>query len=472
MKKNKNRSAGNSRRYWILFTLSSIFLLSCEKFVDIKTSNSIRLIESVDDCQLILNHYNNMNVGYPSDGESSADDYYLDEQNGYLSENLTETDRDIYIWSRNAIREMALPQWQKPYYVIYLSNLVLESVDKLGGTVNSEINDDIKGQALFFRAYAYWNLAQLYAPTYNPATSSQDLGIPLRLKSDINGESTRGTVEQIYSQIIKDLSDASTLLANTSAIASRPNKVAAFGMLAKVYLSMDRYADALNNASLALAGRSTLIDYNTIDSLSETPFNRFNDEVIFQATMTINPTLLANSGSDNMARIDSLLVRSYDSNDLRGKIFFKANTDSNVGSFRFSGNYEPSTSSLFCGIAVDELFLIRAECYARTNNTNSAMSDLNTLLRFRWTDGKFVSFTAANSTEALRLILIERRKELVMRGLRWTDLRRLNKDPQFAKTLYRNILGTSYSLPPNDLRYTLLIPQEVINNSSIQQNPR
>jgi hypothetical protein len=68
--------------------------------------------------------------------------------------------------------------------------------------------------------------------------------------------------------------------------------------------------------------------------------------------------------------------------------------------------------------------------------------------------------------------LLERRKELCFRGLRWQDLRRLNKEPEYAKTLTRKIDGITYTLPPNDPKYVFPIPPNVIALSGMQQNPR
>ena len=60
-----------------------------------------------------------------------------------------------------------------------------------------------------------------------------------------------------------------------------------------------------------------------------------------------------------------------------------------------------------------------------------------------------------------------------MRGLRWTDLRRLNRDPRYAVTLTRSINGTTYMLPPNDARYVYPIPDAVIAaNPGMEQNVR
>jgi hypothetical protein len=81
--------------------------------------------------------------------------------------------------------------------------------------------------------------------------------------------------------------------------------------------------------------------------------------------------------------------------------------------------------------------------------------------------------TAANASDALVQIITERRKELVFRGCRWTDLRRLSGDSRFAYTLTRTLLGQTYTLPPGDPRYTLQVPAYVItsSNGTIAQTP-
>ena len=161
------------------------------------------------------------------------------------------------------------------------------------------------------------------------------------------------------------------------------------------------------------------------------------------------------------------MYNSYSVNDLRKTDCFVLNS----GFPYFSGTYDLKYYN-YSGIATDEVYLIRAECYARTGKASAALKDLNTLLVTRWKTGTYIPYSANTADQALTEILTERRKELLFRGLRWTDLRRLNKDSRFAITLTRSYNGVTYSLPPNDQRYAMPIPDNEITNSGIQQNQR
>jgi tetratricopeptide (TPR) repeat protein len=448
---------------------------SCQKYVDIKKSGSQSFIETANDCQLILDNYDLFNTNYPIDGEISADDYYLDDLR-YNSDPITIEDRTIHTWQNNAIR-LSGQQWVLSYNKIYHTNLVLEAVEQLKGKEQPAVLNNLRGSALFLRAYALWNLTQLYTKPYSAGSADQDKGLPIHLVSDINDVPGRGTVRETYNRVIQDLTEAAGLLNQKASISSRPDRSAAFAMLARVYLSMEDYPNALNSANAALALKSTLIDFNTLDKNSYAPFRRFNAEVIFHSTVfNQNSVLEPGYGDQDLAVIAPELIASYADDDLRKTILVKENTDVPIvtGTYRFTGNYEGAvgSSTLFNGLAVDEQLLIRAECYARAGNTSSAMTDLNNLLRTRWVSGTYNDLSATTPEAALFTILTERRKELLMRGQRWTDLRRLNKDPRFARTLTRTIQGKSYNIGPNDIRYTLLIPQEVLTNSLLEQNSR
>jgi tetratricopeptide (TPR) repeat protein len=322
---------------------------------------------------------------------------------------------------------------------------------------------------------AFSRLLLLYAKQYDPATASNDPGIPLRLNADINETSTRAGLQQSYDQVLSDLGEALDLLpANTPTTIinkTKPSKVAAHGLLARVYLQMGNYSKAKEHADAALQMHGSLLDFNDanwVTPAGSPSIKPFNPEMILYLRSD------AGLASNAAAKTDTVLYASYtDPNDLRKTVYFNQNPD---GSYRFKGSYCNNLLELFCGIATDELMLIRAECFAREGQTASAMKDLNDLLRTRWKKianvTTYVDQTAASSNEALVKIIAERKRELVNRELRWADLKRLNKEPAFATTLTRTLNNQVYTLPPNDLRYVLLIPQEVLRIVNLPQNPR
>jgi hypothetical protein len=196
----------------------------------------------------------------------------------------------------------------------------------------------------------------------------------------------------------------------------------------------------------------------TLPARDKYPLAEFNKEVIFHS-------LLVNWGNiTSDAIIDSSLYASYGMNDLRRTAFF----DSSGTLFR--GSYYGG-KLLFSGLATDEMYLTRAECNARNGHITAAMDDLDTLLTYRYHTGAFVPVTASGTTDAIVKVLQERRKELLLRGLRWSDLRRLNRDSNFAVTITRTINGQTYTLTPNSFRYVFPVPDDVLQLSGIAQNP-
>ena len=233
---------------------------------------------------------------------------------------------------------------------------------------------------------------------------------------------------------------------------------------------MSEFSEAERYADLTLSLNGKLIDYNTLSITASLPFPTTipngNDEVLFH-------TSLLNYGFFNITSsvISQELYNLYTANDLRKVLFY---SDRGAGGFSFKGSYSgPSTpASIFGGLATNEVYLTKSECLARKGDVIGAMNNLNQLLINRMVKGTFVPAQAVNADDALTKVLIERRKELVRRGIRWTDLRRLNLDPRFAITLKRDINGTIYTLEPNSKRYVLPIPDNEIKASGIEQNER
>jgi len=446
----------------VLFFTVCIIASSCAKFLDKKPNQQLTTPSTLDDLAQLLNDYDRMNAYYPSSGEISADNYYLLDE-GWAAIGL-ELQQNLYLWQKY---DDVGSDWTSPYRDIETANVILDNVEKVPLKTNIEQQKatQLKAMALFIRAYYHYALSQLYMPVYNKATANTDLGIPLKLSSDVNEKMTRASAQETYDYIIADIKAALPQLPLKPDMKYLPSLPAAFGLLSRIYLSMQDYKDAGIYADSCLQGYSTLIDYNTVDTTSDAPFGQFNAEDIYD-TQAAYPSGLDHS----IAKVDSVLYKSYAENDVRKHAFFSSNGD---GTYYFKGNYtgKPNDPTMFTGIATDEMFLTRAECFARQGDSLNALKDLNLLLSDRIKEGKFIPYSLPVEGGLLKLILNERRKELPFRELRWTDLRRLNKEPEFKDTLYRYINGKQYILLPGSDRYTLQIDKRSIQISGIEQNP-
>ena len=437
-------------------------LTSCEKFLDVKPDKKLAVLSTPEDLQALLNFENRRNRGYPAAGDIASDDYYMEEPD--WAKLYFPDDRATYIWAQEAT---AVQDWENIYSNVNDMNIILDHVDKVfGHAAGSAEYNAIKGAALFFRGYTFFLGAEVFTLPYQESTAGSTLGIPLRLTSDFNDKTVRASQKATYEQVLKDLTAASRLLPKVTLYKTRPSRAAAFGALARVYLVMGNYPKAGAYADSCLQLNGELMNYNALSPTALDPFELFNAEVVFHATNRSNMGIFTGS----VARVDTVLYSSYSENDLRKSLFFVPNGDNSV---QFKGSYTGSSnnSALFSGITTDEMYLIRAECYARQGDHVRAMETLNKLLEKRWKANTFVPRASATAEEALKLILDERRKELVFRGsLRWSDLRRLNREPTFAKHLMRRLGAQEYHLPPNDKRYAFLIPPSVVSQTGIEQN--
>jgi starch-binding outer membrane protein, SusD/RagB family len=453
----KGVSKGSLFALLLLMTI----LPSCRKYLDKKRSDELAVPSTLKDLQALLDNPI-LNTSSPQYLEAVADNYYLS-AGSYNGLHIDE--RMMYIWDKNA--RTIYTNWSAPYSAIYHSNFILDALARIESSgASKDQRDAIEGFALFARSFQFYQLAQLFCKPFS-STAAEDLGIVLRKTSVVQERSTRATVAETYNQIIQDLQTSADLLPATTAFSTQPDKAAAYGLLARVYLSMRDYPNALKYADLCLGLQNELLDYNQLSGGSSSAFPTFlsNPEVIF-----LNFATLATPTDASISRIDPALYGSYHDNDLRKSLFFGLDGAANP---YWKGSYMPDVSpyTVFDGIAVDEIYLIRAECRARAGDAPNAMMDLNTLLRKRWLSSAFVDLTASDAAAALQLILQERRKELIYRGQRWTDLRRFNLEDANI-TLTRTINSATYTLPPNDLRWVWLIPDQEIIRSGFQQNPR
>jgi tetratricopeptide (TPR) repeat protein len=447
---------------YLLFLLTLTFGSGCKKFLDEKPNKKLVVPNRMEDLQALMN---SPNIAYfdPGMGEVMTTDYYLtDDDYNSLYQEFT---KRAYIWEKDYVFDAGVNSndWIRTYNLIYAANTVTEGLGNIDRNMaNAADWDNIMGQAAFMRGKGFFGALQLWAPAYDKSSSNTDQGIPLRLKTDFNVPSVRASVEESYAQVISDLELAAAKLPVNSGHVKRPSKAAAYGMLSRVYMMMRDYSKAHLYADSCLALKNELLDFNALDSTLAFPVPLFNKEIVYDCTASWFYPL-----SMSMAKIAPDLYGSYDNNDLRKIIYFQ---DNGNGTFAFRGGYE-SSDDIWSGIAVDEILLNRAECYAREGNSEKSLQDLNTLLVKRWKNGSFVPYQASSVTNVLDLVLKERRKELLMRTIRWMDVKRLNKEGA-GINFSRTVAGQTYQLPANDLRFALPIPEDVISLTGMPQNPR
>lgn len=430
----------------------------CEKFLDETPNKRLAVAATLQDYQALLDQYYNINTLDAAAGEVSSDDYYVTDADWAKQ---SETDRRMYVWEKDNIFPAQINDWYYTYTPVYRCNTVLDGIDEVA--VNSKTiveKNNIKGQAYFLRARSFLNAVLIWAKAYHPQTAATDLGIPLKLSPNFNEISVRASIAASYGRIIADLESGIPLLPNTPSHVMRASKPAAYALMARTYLAMNDYARAGLYADSCLKLKGDLIDYNTLTASAAYPLTQFNKEVLFSATMS-TPNILTST----YARVVPSLYDSYANNDLRKVIFFRKNTD---GSYAYKGSYDGSFSQ-FTGIATNEVYLMRAECAARVGKVTEALADLNLLLRNRYAK-PFVNVVQTEKELLIAQILTERRKELLFRGLRWLDLKRLNQLGH-GVSLSRTVNGNAYTLPANSARFTLTIPESVIAISGMTQNP-
>lgn len=446
-----------------------LLITGCKKesdFLDIKTNKSDVVPETLIDFQALLDNNDYMNQASTA-GLPGADNTYLTDVNFAAS---SEQERNLYTWNKVIWGQETAPgQWESGFKTIVCTNVILEGLKKLNG--NGYEFNNVKGEAQFLRAFAYYNLAQLFCKTYSPS-ADEDLGLPLRYSADVNILVQRSTLKNTYQQIISDALDASELLPESQPYITRPSKTAAYALLAKIYLNMGDYIKSEQFASKCLSIKPQLLDFNNTSLVNLTTTYRFptyaknNPEVMFYVESNQFFQVFPNPASRGFIVKD--FYASYENDDLR-KIYFYALSGTDV---KFRGSYSGSFAN-FCGLATNEIYLIRAECRARNGNFEAGMADLNFLLKNRYKNGSYFDKVAVSADDALNIILNERRKELpATSNIRWEDLKRLNKEIRFQKTLTRIIDNITYTLLPNDKRYVLPIPTLEVQLSGIQQNER
>ncbi|WP_164126427.1 RagB/SusD family nutrient uptake outer membrane protein [Sphingobacterium luzhongxinii] len=436
--------------------------VSCSDFLNEKQNFTYSDGSKLSDLQAILDDATYMNKRSTSLPEAASDDYFLPENN---YNKLTQKGKEAYRWE---LRNYTFSNdWANLYLQVYNANLCLEGLSKI---VNEKSDIDIRnriyGSAHFYRGYAYLALVTTFCKAYREEEASSDLGIVLRDVSDFNVNTPRSSLKASYQKIIEDLNIAKDYLSDRVEIPLRPSKAAAYAALSRTYLSMRNYHQAELYADSALMLHSEVMDFNdpNLKLGSNLPFaNKYNPEVVFYSAIG---TYSISTAHPMYARIDKGLYDSYEVADLRKQAYFLPLADG----YRFKGMYSENKNLCFTGITTAELLLIKAECRAREKDVKGTTDAMKLILQKRYNNGVYNLPQELNQENVLAWVLLERRKELLMRGIRYSDLKRLNAEGAEIK-LSRFVDGVAYSLLPNDARYAQPLPADAVELGGLKQNP-
>jgi hypothetical protein len=375
------------------------------------------------------------------------------------------------------------------YRVIGNANIAIASIDKAVGTQAEK--DLIKGEALALRGWSYFNLIQLYGKRYDAAAKpNAQLGVPLVLTPTTEGL-PRATVEEVYTQINKDLAQAATLLKSARGFKSHINLEVTKGILARVALTQQNWADAAKYAAEARTGFTLMSEAQYQDGFQDISnpewmwgFDHLEDQSEFfggyhsYISCNYNSTVIRTYPKV----VNSLLYNAIPTTDIRSKMWVKAPTAANSivppggvrlpylnQKFRLPG--VPSTSAMgdVPYMRAAEMYLIEAEAKAKLGQDANAAKLLFDLISKR--DAAY-KLSTSTSTKLLDEIYFHRRVELWGEGFRFLDLKRLNQPLNRNGTNAIASIAVLFDVPAGDRQWEFLFPRREMNaNKAIVQNP-
>lgn len=481
----------------IFFAISLLILTSCSddflekkptEFIDYEastktTANLMTLLNGIHRSLYVRYETNQNENGLGSmmqQVDIAADDIVFPVTNGWFLQ--------VYNWNGQAnenSQDIRFP-YRTYYRIIRNANTIINAADAaIGSDADKKI---VKGQALLYRAFAHYQLVQLFGKRYVNGVVNSQLGVPVILTVG-NDNFPRSTVEEVYTQVNKDLDEANVLLVGyTKPNNSHLGLKVAQGLKARVALTQGNWAIAADYAARAKAGVSLMStteyvkgfnDYNNVEWMWGSHINEVQTDYFgnFGAYMSrnYNSTVIRSCPK----AINSKLYDLIPATDIRAALFDKTgrhtalNLPSTYAKFPYTSQkyLALSTGDSRCDVPymrVAEMYLIEAEAKARLG-----AADANTVL-FTLVKSRNPSYVLSTNTgQALvNEIWFQRRIELWGEGFRFYDLKRTNSPLDRSGANHDSAITNGViNVPVTDKRWQWLIPRAEINaNPLIVQN--
>jgi hypothetical protein len=368
--------------------------------------------------------------------------------------------KDIWNKEQVASSSIALGIWSNGYQVINLSNTVIDKID----LIDDAEKDQVTGEAEFFRGVMLFELVNFFAQPYSSGDPSTNLGVPIVLTApkyvydSTSAFVARASVQDVYAQVINDLTDAAAKLPETSENA-RATRYSAEAFLSRVYLQMGDYDNAATMANDVIqSGFFSLVStYNqAFNNVGNSPEDIFGIQQTAQSNagttnngiVTFYATYPTGRGD---AQVNSGYFDYFEPNDFRGSYVYQGQSIQAI-----DGYYTSKWQSFYKTIPVirlAEMYLTRGEANLRRGGSpigdTDPLDDIN-IIRERAGASPLFEVTLDDFVD-------ERFRELGFEGDRLWTLKRIQHDVD--------------GLPYNDLYLVLPIPQREIDvNKSLIQN--
>lgn len=386
--------------------------------------------------------------------------------------------------------------WKSPYIVIGRANRIIAAAE--GGALSDAAEakatiDQYAAEAKVLRALAHFDLVRIYGKPYTEDQGAS-LGVPLVTEVlESNAKPARSTVAEVYTQVVKDLTEA--ISSNALATETEPGYVSVWGakaILSRVYLNMGDYANALSvaediikNSGAALWTRDQYFKAWDASTPNESEFLFRLNVAGSTDNNDLNGigNLQQREGYKEMVATKKFVdMLTSDPKDVRNDMFLPATAAKEVATYGTNkvylnklrgqgGNLRNVT--IVPIIRLSEVYLTAAECAFRNNDKTKAVEYLNDLVKNRTTTEASLA-TVDNIT--LERILIERRKELIGEGQRYFDALRNNETitrytSEADKGWHKTLSKEAQSFDRDYFKAIAAIPQAEINaNPNIKQN--
>lgn len=431
----------HNNRFIIAVLSAGILFSSCGKnFLDTNPTNKVpedQVFNTVENAQTVLNgtwaymmdNYLGGTFSNPGYGailrvsDAMGSDVAVTTKYGF---------RDAYTFTEmiDNTKGRVAAFWTTLYKVIDNCNNVIARIDGINGDETQK--KYIKGQALALRANSYLVLATFYQFNYSVNASSKVVPIYLEPATAATAGKPKATVQQLYDQIIADLTEAEKLLPGFDRGEGRRFKMnldVVEGLFARTYLNMGNWTKAGEKAAAARAAYTLMPaaeyakgfnDVNNVEWIwghPQTPSQRVASDN-FHFLDVSSPS----SGYYSFMA-DPYFKDLFTSNDIRFKLFAWDTLPSREGLLRYEKfKFRADQTGDIVLMRAAEMYLIEAEAYARNGNIDKAAERLNDLRGAR----SAVLYKAAGQTikQAVDTILVERRKELWGEGFSLSDILR------------------------------------------------